>query len=117
MLFSMDVKLYATAYVRAENAEAAIAIINANFGANVIGDLPTGEGDVEVYGGRFDADMPDITISPAVTFYGPDEDAVPEEHDEEEDDDACRTEECDGDPNDGEGYDGYCGNCADRQEG
>lgn len=31
-----------------------------------------------------------------------------------DDGDACRTEECDGKTDDGEGYDGYCGNCADR---
>lgn len=30
--------------------------------------------------------------------------------------DQCRTEDCDGDPNDGEGWDGFCGNCADRME-
>lgn len=34
----------------------------------------------------------------------------------DEDEDRCRTEDCDGDPNDGEGFDGYCGNCADRRE-
>ncbi len=28
--------------------------------------------------------------------------------------DRCRTPGCDGDPNDGEGWDGFCGNCADR---
>jgi hypothetical protein len=28
----------------------------------------------------------------------------------------CRTVGCDGDPDDGEGWDGYCGNCADRRE-
>ena len=28
--------------------------------------------------------------------------------------DKCRTPKCDGDPNDGEGWDGFCGNCADR---
>ncbi|HIV77298.1 MAG TPA: hypothetical protein H9899_07220 [Candidatus Sphingomonas excrementigallinarum] len=33
-----------------------------------------------------------------------------------EDEAACRTEGCDGDPDDGEGFDGFCGNCADRQE-
>jgi hypothetical protein len=26
----------------------------------------------------------------------------------------CRTELCDGDPDNGEGWDGFCGNCADR---
>ena len=28
---------------------------------------------------------------------------------------ACRTEGCTEDPDDGEGWDGYCGGCADRQ--
>lgn len=27
----------------------------------------------------------------------------------------CRTETCFGEPEDGEGWDGYCGNCADRK--
>lgn len=26
----------------------------------------------------------------------------------------CRTPRCDGDPDNGEGWDGFCGNCADR---
>lgn len=34
-----------------------------------------------------------------------------------EDDAKCRTEDCDGDPDDGDGFDGYCGNCADKNEG
>ncbi|MGZ6347976.1 MAG: hypothetical protein ACXWP0_01140 [Ktedonobacterales bacterium] len=33
---------------------------------------------------------------------------------EEAEDEQCRTLGCDGNPNDGEGWDGYCGNCADR---
>lgn len=28
----------------------------------------------------------------------------------------CRTEGCDGDPENGEGWDGFCGNCADKRE-
>lgn len=31
-----------------------------------------------------------------------------------QDDARCRNEECDGDTNDGEGWNGFCGNCADR---
>jgi len=30
-------------------------------------------------------------------------------------DNQCRTAGCAADPNDGEGWDGYCGNCADRR--
>ncbi|WNV90287.1 hypothetical protein [Umezawaea sp. Da 62-37] len=49
--------------------------------------------------------------------------AVAEMRDEQDDDEEdeepapCRTEDCDGDPDDGEGWDGYCGNCADRLDG
>ena len=39
-----------------------------------------------------------------------------QEEAEEEDEDKCRTLGCDGDPNSGEGWDGYCGNCADRRD-
>ena len=31
--------------------------------------------------------------------------------------DFCRTEGCDGDPNDGDSYDGYCPSCADKTYG
>lgn len=33
---------------------------------------------------------------------------------DEDEDGGCRTIGCDGDPDDGEGYNGFCGNCADR---
>ncbi len=38
--------------------------------------------------------------------------AAPDE--DEEEPTQCRTEGCDEDPDNGEGWDGYCGNCADR---
>lgn len=31
------------------------------------------------------------------------------------DESRCRTKGCEEDPNDGEGWDGFCGNCADRR--
>jgi hypothetical protein len=31
------------------------------------------------------------------------------------DESRCRTEDCEEDPNDGEGWSGFCGNCADRR--
>jgi hypothetical protein len=33
------------------------------------------------------------------------------------DDVRCRTEGCMGDMSDGEGWDGFCGNCADQRDG
>lgn len=35
------------------------------------------------------------------------------EIDDDEDDSACRNDDCDDSTDDGEGYDGLCGNCAD----
>lgn len=35
---------------------------------------------------------------------------------EDDDSSACRNDWCDDDTSDGEGYDGFCGNCADRAE-
>lgn len=32
-------------------------------------------------------------------------------------DNGCRTEGCSGDPDDGDGWNGYCGNCADKLDG
>lgn len=40
-------------------------------------------------------------------------DLHPDADDEPE---TCRTDGCDGDPSDGEGWDGYCGNCADVRD-
>jgi hypothetical protein len=34
----------------------------------------------------------------------------------EDDTETCSTDGCGASPNDGEGYDGYCGTCADRLE-
>jgi hypothetical protein len=31
--------------------------------------------------------------------------------------DVCRTDGCSNDPDDGEGFDGFCGSCADRASG
>lgn len=35
---------------------------------------------------------------------------------EDDDEDKCATPDCDGAMDDGEGFDGYCGNCADRRQ-
>jgi hypothetical protein len=38
------------------------------------------------------------------------------EAEDDDDQDSCLTDGCDGDPNDGEGFDGLCGNCADAHD-
>lgn len=86
-LYSMDVKLCATAYVIAENEVEAARLIRSNF-TNSTGELPEGYiGDgIEVYGGMYNPDMPEVSISPAVTFIGPDDgDTVDYADDLEED--------------------------------
>lgn len=44
-------------------------------------------------------------------------DAEDDDDDEDDEDAACRTPDCDESTDDGEGWNGYCGNCADRIEG
>lgn len=74
-IFQVDVAICATAYIRAENAEAAAKIANEAF------DFPHEDasingrnnyfGDVPVSGLKFDDPaLPDISLSPAMSFYG-----------------------------------------------
>jgi hypothetical protein len=71
-IFSRDLKLCATAYIRAADEEEAARIFAATFGEGNTADLPTGDaGDFEVSGDSYDdPDLPDVSISPAVTTYG-----------------------------------------------
>ena len=86
-IYSIDVQLYATAYVRAESPEAALKLARECFGTRggddgAMGDfLEQGAGDDgwRVHGGSaYLPDDCDVALSPAVTFHGPDPDAVPE---------------------------------------
>jgi hypothetical protein len=71
-LYSIDIKLCATAYIVAESAEEATEQASLIFGVHDSADLPTGDcGDFEITGESFHADMPEVSLSPAVTFYGP----------------------------------------------
>jgi hypothetical protein len=75
-LYSVDIKLCATAYIKAESEEEAMQIAKQTYGEAGEGvdgaELPTGEGmNIIVDGTRFGPDMPEVSISPAVAFYGP----------------------------------------------
>lgn len=72
-IWNCDIKICATAYVRAESEDEARALIDEHFGEGEMGILPSGDGGaVTVSGLWFDApNLPDVSISPAVTFYGP----------------------------------------------
>jgi hypothetical protein len=83
-IYSQDIRLCATAYVRAESAEEAARLISEHFGEGETAELPTGQGlYVDVSGARFDVpSLPDVSISPAVSFYGPWGDDAPERADD-----------------------------------
>lgn len=66
-LFSTDLRLYATVYILAESAEEA-AKIAAGL-ANETMEVPEAEyNDLPIYGGMFNADMPEVSLSPAMTI-------------------------------------------------
>ena len=77
-LFSIDVQVWATAYVKAETAKEAFEIAKGlKWSSPIILDS---EGDVEVSGLPYDdEDLPDVSLSPAMTIHGPKDGDVPEE--------------------------------------
>lgn len=92
-LYSIDVRLTATAYIVADSEAEAFKIARGAFD-NTGGELPTGEADVTVDGGTYSADMPEVSLSPAVTFDAFADDAsvtFEEELEEDEQDDDCRS--------------------------
>lgn len=74
-IYSVDVKVYATAYIKADNEDEALEI--ARTLRMDVWELPNGSisEDVEVTGENFSDDMPEISISPIMTCHGPDDDA------------------------------------------
>ena len=75
-LFSIDVRMYATAYIRADSAEEATAIAKGLKDSAMEVATDSG-GDVEISGLQFDdPDLPDISLSPAMTIVGPADDDI-----------------------------------------
>lgn len=70
-LYSINVKICATAYIKAETEEDALAILNENVGDGTT--MNFGEDDIRgvIDGSRFSTDMEDFSLSPAITYYGP----------------------------------------------
>ena len=76
-LYSIDVKLYATAYIRARSADEALKIARGLKDSSPA--ILDHEGDVLVSGARFsDPELPDVSLSPAMTIHGPDRGARPD---------------------------------------
>lgn len=73
-VYSIDVKVYATAYIKAETEQDARKIAEELKGYAL--ELPEGgAGDLEISGMQLDnPDLPDVSLSPAMTVYGPDPD-------------------------------------------
>jgi hypothetical protein len=67
-VYSIDLKVAATAYVKAESKAAAIAALKEEISERFGTDLS----DFETSGLPFDSeDLPDISLSPAMTVWGP----------------------------------------------
>lgn len=83
-LFSIDVKIYGTAYIQADTAEEALEKIKAFNHTGIqfsdrrqdIGEFADRE--LIMTGECYSPDMPEISLSPVMTIHGPDEDAVAE---------------------------------------
>lgn len=70
-LYSVDIKLAATAYVLADSPDEAQAIVDETFGDQEGAELPTGDcGDFVITGEPFNPHMAPVSLSPMVTFYG-----------------------------------------------
>ncbi|MBY0560148.1 hypothetical protein [Hyphomicrobium sp.] len=77
-VYSVDVKICATAYVKANSEEEALAYVKGLDGQAL--ETTGSVGDVEVSGLSLTSpDLPDVSLSPAMTCYGVwDAETVPE---------------------------------------
>lgn len=71
-VYSIDIKICATAYIKAESEEEAERIFNATCVEHMGGELPVDEyADIPVSGRQYnDPDLPEFSLSPAISFYG-----------------------------------------------
>lgn len=69
-LYSVDVAICATAYIKADSHAEALAAARELYLASP--DILDSGGDLPVSGTRYsDPDLPDVSLSPAMTCYGP----------------------------------------------
>ena len=68
-LWSIDIQICATAYIKAESPKEAMEIAKGLKDSNPI--ILNSEGDVEVSGLDYDdPDLPNVSLSPAMTIHG-----------------------------------------------
>lgn len=74
-VYSVDLRLYATAYVVAETDDEAFEKVAALYrgGAGELLIQTTPYGDPPIYGGSFVPEMPALSLSPAMTIHGVDD--------------------------------------------
>lgn len=78
-VYSIDVQIWATAYIKADSAEAALAIARDLKDDDIVLDEGLIGASLEVSGKRLDdPELPDVSLSPAMTIQGPDKNATPE---------------------------------------
>ncbi|TAJ97169.1 MAG: hypothetical protein EPO10_29690 [Reyranella sp.] len=76
-VYSVDIKVYATAYIKAESAEEALSIARGLKDGTLAADKAAYWSDVEISDRQLDdPDLPDVSLSPAMSIHGPDDDAV-----------------------------------------
>lgn len=76
-VYSIDVKIYATAYIRADSEAEALKIAKAMKDDCL--ELCEQDGDPAISGLNYDnPDLPGVSLSPAMTIYGPDEGDLPD---------------------------------------
>lgn len=95
-VFSTDLRIYATVYIVAETEEEATKIAAGLAGDTI--EMPECEyADLPVWGGTFHADMPDVSLSPAMTIAPADEQEInidegdelePSDEDDEDDEEG-----------------------------
>lgn len=71
-IYTVDVRLYATAYIRASSAKEALEIAKRELSGEFIEVAEQRESDIPITGERFSPEMPDVSLSPAMTIKGPD---------------------------------------------
>lgn len=77
-VYRIDVKVWATAYIKASSAEEATKIARGL--KNQFLEVSDAGGDVDISGlGYGDPALPDVSLSPAMTCHGPKEGDVAEE--------------------------------------
>lgn len=81
-LYTLDMQICATAYIKADSPEEALTKAN-QWLADAQLEVAGVDGDTIINGLRLDdPELPEVSISPAMTILGPFEGDIPEETDE-----------------------------------